>query len=336
MKVVMLTGSYPPDRCGVGDYTFRLVNALRDKGVNIYVIKKGGWHLDWTTFLLDIKKINPDIIHIQYPTIGFGWSLAPQLVSLLMPCVVTLHEVSQVHILRKLSLFFFTIRGRYFIFTSEFERQYAISKAPWISRKSSVIPIGSNIPVSSEEKLKNSNEIVYFGLFRPKRGIENVLALADYIKQRGMNLSVHMIGQPQLGQENYFQDLQRRAENLPVKWSVALSDYEVANLLAKSKVAYIPYPDGASERRTSLLALLANGVVPITTKGKYTSPELENVVLYAKTPEEALEVAIRLIQDNLLYSQLAEAGRNYAQKFTWESIAVKHLDIYTKLVKNNN
>jgi glycosyltransferase involved in cell wall biosynthesis len=324
MRIAMITGSYPPDVCGVGDYTFHLVEALKQQGMEVSVIR---WNRpDLKSIKNVIGVINdfaPAVVQLQYPTVGFGHSIVPQFMNLLMPCVVTLHEVSQLHILRRLSLY---------LFTSEYERRYARSYAPWITQKSSVVPIGSSIPSSSREKMRKANEIIYFGLIRPNKGVENVLSLAACIKEQGVELNIRMVGKIQPGQNMYFQYLQTLSKDLPVIWNVALSDNELADLLGSSKIAYMPYPDGASERRSSLLAVLANGIATITTEGKYTPKELEDVVLYAHSPKDALSLAIKLREDNALRVRLEATGQDYLKKFTWEAIAAAHKNIYHELV----
>src|SRR5437899_6377638 len=144
MKVALLTGPRPPGECGVGDYTVCLGNALKASGVDTHVIASDNW--DLLSVLGSsrlLKKQNFDIVHIEYPTVGFRYTLGPQALSLLRACVITIHEASQRHILRKLALIPFAVRPKHIIFTSSPERLFATKWAPWIARSSSVIPVGS-------------------------------------------------------------------------------------------------------------------------------------------------------------------------------------------------
>ncbi len=92
MRVLIIAGSYPPDKCGVGDYTFHLANALaaRQK-VEVGVLTNAGqvnafydnlvkvfrtvssWR---NKSLLEVRHVvsdfHPDVVHIQYPTQGYG------------------------------------------------------------------------------------------------------------------------------------------------------------------------------------------------------------------------------------------------------------------------
>ncbi len=332
MKVVFVTGSYPPDTCGVGDYTFHLVEALLKIGASVEVISKENWNITKAFKIIKhIRAIKPDVVHIQYPTAGFGANLSPQILSLSFPCIVTMHEITQAHILRKLSLYLFTFRSRHIIFTTPFERDFAVRHAPWIYRHSSVIPIGSNIRTTIQQTERDLTEIVYFGLFRPKKGLEDVFALASLIKQMKLPYSVRMIGKPFPGCSSYVEELYRRSEGLPIKWNTDLDDKSVADLLSRVFIAYMPFPDGASDRRGSLLALLANGVVTITTRGPQTPTSLEQAVLFAGDSRQAITLIEQVRTDRELRKRLSDNGRAYASQFSWDAIARQHMALYVKL-----
>jgi glycosyltransferase involved in cell wall biosynthesis len=333
MKIAFITGSYPPDICGVGDYTCQLEKALTARGITTEVIGRTDWSIENLNALVrTIRSADPDLVHMQYPTVGYGWKITPQLLSLAVPGVITLHEVTEAHILRKLSLYPFSFRSRHIIFTTPFERDFAIQRAPWIARRSSVIPIGSNITTGVQGRARDRNEIVYFGLFRPKKGIEEVFELASLVKERNLPYHIHMIGKPFPVSSPYHTELYRRSQNLPIQWSTDLDDRSVADLLARAAMAYMPFPDGASGRRGSLLALLANGVITMTTRGPQTPSSLEKAVLFVEGCEQALSTIERVHGDSDLRERLCMNGHAYASQFSWDSIARQHVELYRKLL----
>src|SRR5712671_5080889 len=113
MRVVLVKGFCARGACGVGDYTNRLSEALRDLGVHIEVAEQVSWGIaDVPEAIKSIESLQPDIVHFQYPTMGFGHKLGPQIFAMLRPSVVTVHEASQAHIVRKLALSPFTLRSR--------------------------------------------------------------------------------------------------------------------------------------------------------------------------------------------------------------------------------
>jgi glycosyltransferase involved in cell wall biosynthesis len=337
MRVVLVTGPCPPGGCGVGDYTTCLGNALKASGIETHLITPGDWNL-LGVFKLSrrLREQKFDIVHIEYPTVGFGTKLGPQGLSLLQRCVVTIHEASQTHILRKLALFPFTVRPEHIIFTSRFERRFATAWAPWIARVSSVIPVGSNVAVAAQKSPRSLNEIVYFGLIMPRKGLEQVLELGNRIRTAGLPLVVRIIGQAPLKHAAYFDELRLKATGLPIIWDQDLSEEQIAKRLARSTIAYLPYPDGASERRTTLKAALLSGLAVITTRSPHTPRDLGGVVRFCRNSEEALAAVNSLIQSPEETSRMAAKAVQYGQRYGWERIAKQHLRVYDSVLSKRS
>lgn len=336
MRVALVTGSYPPDVCGAADYTQRLAEALEVRGVSVEVITGTDWGVkNVLAVQRRIRAVGADLTHIQYPTVGYGRKLGPHLVGLLERAVVTIHEASQTHILRQLSLFPLLL-GRHIIFTNCFEQAYVSRMAPWVSQHSSVIPIGSSVPIGRADRERRLDEIVYFGLIRPRKGLESVLELAGILKQRVSGMTVRIIGLPQKEHMSYLHALREKSASLPVVWDLGLSNVATADQLARVAYAYVPFPDGASERRSSLLALLANGVATITTRGAQTPLALNNAVEFAASPEDAASIVEGLRRDPDRRRELSSQGVRYASRFSWLAIADLHIDLYQTRMKQQH
>lgn len=334
LNIAIITGSYPPDVCGVSDYTERLEQHLRQSGVNVQIYTGKDWHLRHALKNSEqLANMGADIIHMQYPSTGYGWTLGPQLMALAQPMVITLHEASQARILRRLSLYPFSIRSRSIIFTNEYEQAHAQRFAPWIKSRSRLIPIGSNVPVvATSTNHRHSNTITYFGLIRPEKGLEEVLELARLIRREAQHWRVRIVGRLMPGYETYYEHLRSQSKDLPIDWLIGLSGNALSLALASSDIAYLPFPDGASERRGSLIALLANASAVITTKGPHTPSLIGQAALFASSPSEALQMISSLKLDPTRKGLLQNAARTYARKFEWENIAFKHIELYEALV----
>jgi len=334
LKAAFVIGPCPEGKCGVGDYTRLLATALEHNGVNTEILECPG-RSAFRAFRLRaaIKRFRPDITHIQYPTAGFGKGLTPQLLSMLTPSVLTVHEMEGTHLLRRLSFYPLWLRTRHVIFTCESNRQYALRWAPWLREMSSVVPLPSNIPARPHGgNAHPTAEVVHFGLVRPDKGIEDVLELARLAFEGHLPVTFRVVGSSPAQHATYLSGVQRASVALPVIWDLDLSAEAVADRLAQATVAYMPFPDGASERRASLLATLANGLPVITTKGRFTPPGLEGAVWFCSSPREALAAAQALLEAPVLREKLAARGRQYAEKFSWESIAQSHITIYEQLL----
>lgn len=334
MKVALLCGPSPEGRCGVGDYTVCLVKALRASGLKADLVGSDHWNLASAFRVRSyLREQAYDLVHVQYPTAGFGTSLGPQGLALLERCVVTLHEASRVHRLRQLALLPFTVRPKHVIFTSHFERDFAVRWMPRVGRFSSVIPIASNVGVVAGESPRNLEEIVHFGLIMPKKGLENVIKLAEIIKAKRLGLQIRILGSAPPKHREYFADLKAKTSTLPIIWDHDLSEWQVASKLSAASIAYLPYPDGVSERRATFSAALLNGVAVITTRGPQTPSDLEGLVEFCGSPEEALAAAHFLASNPEPRAKRVQQARQYAQQFTWGRIADLHGTLYRQLLR---
>jgi glycosyltransferase involved in cell wall biosynthesis len=327
VKVALVIGRCPPGICGVGDYTAKLRDALLARGVGAQLIVSDDWRLRSAWEVRNCLR-DYDIVHIQYPTLGFGYRLGPQALSLLRSCVVTIHEASQRQVLRKLSVVPFLMRPRHVIFTSDYERQYVAGWVPWIRARSSIAPVPSSIPVFPGEQVRNTNEIVYFGLILPRKGLEEVIEVARLIQAQGLHWQVRIIGNLRPERREYFDKLKAETAVLPVIWDLNRSGEEVAEKLAGLAVAYLPFPDGASERRTSLKAVLANGVATVTTAGPHTPEVMAGFVKFAETPREALRTVSCLLQNGAERDVMARKATHFLQECSWERVADLHEVVY--------
>lgn len=213
MKVVFITGHFPPMRSGVGDYTHSLANALAEQsiqvdvltsiqagskrqlsnGVGIYpIVKDWGW-ASVRLLRAALLTLRPDIIHIQYPS----WynpdrTVTVHLLPLLLrglpnrPAIVfTLHEVMRARWRWLARPLISALFSDHIITVDEFDQQF-IQKL-FFFKEIKNIPIGSNIPYSPlsakcREQIRTklgvkTDEVLlfYFGAVRPTTGIDKVL-----------------------------------------------------------------------------------------------------------------------------------------------------------------
>jgi hypothetical protein len=100
----------------------------------------------------------------------------------------------------------------------------------------------------------------------------------------------------------------------------ALPEGAVAEYLCACDLALQPYPDGASSRRTSLMAALANGVPVVTTLGALSEPVWSAgavATASADQPEQLAQLALGLLDRPDERRELGEAGRRlYEEQFT--------------------
>ncbi|MGB7264639.1 MAG: glycosyltransferase family 4 protein [Terracidiphilus sp.] len=335
MNVLMICGTYPPEVCGIGDYTARLSESLVRIGLRVMPLPTL-WNMRSVARIVESAS-DPqyDIVHIQYPGVGYGHSLVPQILSVKVPAVVTLHEFSHVKLLRRIACLPFLFSARQMVFTSEYELANVMRFFPWIANKSVAIPIGTNIIPVQTRRPRNFNEVIYFGLIAPRKGIEQVLQFAAYLEQEKAGFKIRLIGQVPSMFRDYADSLIEKAQGLPVTWTLGKSDHEVAELLSRASVAYLPFPDGASERRGTLKAALSSGVVCVSTEGEQTSDTLRGALTIASDGREALTKIRTLLGDRVAWERASAASMMYSESFHWDHIARSHLQVYAKLLERN-
>jgi glycosyltransferase involved in cell wall biosynthesis len=326
MKALMIIGSYPPDVCGVGDATHKVLNTPTGKSWEIYY--RCNWGMQ--RLLRHIKDINATgakYLLMAFPTRGYGWSLTPHLLCLYYSWFtrkrfgVVLHEQSQLSFKAYIAELLILISANQIIFTNQFERSYAIRRIPFMARRSTVVKIYSNIPgIKPITTLKDRKiDIVYFGQIMPLKGIERfikeVMPLANRYK-------VVLIGSSPPQFAVYAEKIVAQCKQFGITTHIGLNAEDVAALLNNCKVAYLPFPDGASERRGSLFAATLNGAVAVTTFGKFTTPALM---------EACIDIAENSLENILLNEELLivkqQAGQRFMQTQTphgWEDVAKQY------------
>ncbi|MBI2783128.1 MAG: glycosyltransferase [Gammaproteobacteria bacterium] len=333
MKVLLLA----PEQggpCGVLDYALRLAAALQESGVRVTIAhgeRKG--RLSVRAVAAQARALRPDIVHVQYPMARYGSSLMPHWLAQLPRCrtVVTLHEFSRAHLLRRIAGLAFS-RADALVFTNAFERAAFGHWYPWSRGRGHVIPIGSNIPWLSAREARDRDEVCYFGLIRPEKGLEAFLALARLAADAAPELRFRVLGAIPAGQRAYCAQMRQASGGLPrLIWDLGRGDGEVAQRLAETGFVYLPYPDGASERRGTLLAALGNGAAVITSRGPQTPPGLESVVRFAADPGDALAQLRALRADPTAEANLRRAGRDWVERYGWEAIAAAHRELYARI-----
>jgi glycosyltransferase involved in cell wall biosynthesis len=335
LRVAILSGSWPPERCGVADYAAKLSARLQQLDVTVAELGKGVRFASPRAMFIasDVPRWGADVLHIQYPTLGFGRSIVPALIPLLVspiPCIVTLHEFSTYHPLRMPWFFTFAQNTSARIFSSEHELEAFRSRMKPRSGLDYVLPIPSNIP-SAAGVVRQPRTVCYFGLLVPNKGIEDFLALAA-IAAPSQRFTFSLIGGQRPGFANYAQGVIDRTRALGITLHLDLPERGVAQALASQTYAYLPFPDGASPRRGSLRAAQVNGVVVLTKWSDLTSALDRASTFEAGSPADALTL-LNYLEENPARRQAALAAAERAGGTqVWDYVADQHKKIYQEVL----
>ncbi|AZK60231.1 glycosyl transferase, group 1 [Candidatus Desulforudis audaxviator] len=369
LKVTMIVGSFPEMPCGVGDYTYRLVEALLrvDEGVKVDVVTSAdsrvkvssharlvvhqvsNWGVRGLFSLMRMAaRSGADVVHIQYPTKGYGTGLAPNLLPLFwyfyrprMSVVVTLHEFTIAHPLRKLSTVFLILAPRRLV-VCDLREEKALRHFRWPRGRPELIPLGANIPVwfKCHPQVREGDHLTlcHFGfLNKSKEGFLCVEALCRLWRE-GLPSKLVFVGGIKPEEEARLRALaaEKRVADL-VSFTGFCPTDEVSRHLAQADIALFPFRDGISLRRGSFVAAMQHGLAVVTTRARdYLPPGLqdgENVLLAPVGDWEAFLQAVRRIaSDSELRLRLGTNAKRWGAAFTWEAIARRHIALYRELV----
>lgn len=333
--VLMISGSWPPQACGVGDYSEMLCDELERHAVSTVRFASNNFAKPLSLEIIrEIKGKDCDLVHIQYPTVGYRRSFTPSAIARGVsskPVLVTFHEYSVFNWYRHS---WFAPFARYCnarIFTTDDERALFQRRFPARKGADLTIGIGSNIPVSPPVA-RQPGGVCYFGLIAPNKGIEEFLDLCAVAGSDANGLTFELIGAIPERCRGYADQILQRARACGVHMSLQLSDDAVADRLAKSTFAYLPFPDGASAKRGTLAAAIVNGLIVITPHTWKTPDWIQAASVDAKTLLNALGAILRMQNDTRQRTEIAKRIAGAAQRFRWDEIARQHVGLYRRLL----
>lgn len=362
MRVMLISGSFPPMKCGVGDYTAQLARALAhtvDTSVAVLVDNAAsqtdiaapsleilpvahGWTFsDLPAILQIVRRWHPDIVHIQYPGQGYRSNmpyLMPAFFQLMrIPSAQTWHnyyeKMRRWHYLPNALL-----PGGLVVVRPEYKARMPRWYRSLIAHKQfRFIPNASALPrvtLSEAERTairvrfasRDRRLISYFGfVFRPK-GVELLFEIADPACDH-----IIIIGELNSG-DAYHQSVLKRAQCEPWSNHVTATGYlppiEAARILAATDAVVLPFHAGGGMWNTSFQAAAIQGTFVVMTSFERNGFDPAENTYYAR-PDDVVEMRQALQK----YS-----GRRSSEDVTksfanWESIAQAHLELYRSLMR---
>lgn len=335
LRILFITGSYPPDVCGVGDYAYCLLGSLRKLIDSLHYVDeimlfyKNDWSYDclWKYFC-EIKRYKPDVIYMQYPTEGYKYSLLPQLLMLVMfykRRVVNLHEFKRKSAKGKLAVCLFYLFGCEFVYTNKEDRSYAKKIFPWLlGSKCSVIRIGSNIPF--QKGANDIYDVVYFGQIRPRKGIEDYISIIEILRSREFTKKIAFVGAVPMNYKAYALLIMDKLKHLRVEVFIDMNPEAVSQVLSSSRFCVLPFEDGISERRGSALAAMGNGCIVVGKKSVKNTPNTlpTNSVLYGVDNRDIANIVSCYSNEVTMYKR--SVAQEHIRSLSWDTLAALHLN----------
>ena len=358
LRVLLVTGSYPPMHCGVGDYAERLVSALaRDGELQVSVLTSRGkvvapeqphvmrdvetWHrrgLD--VYRQILQRIQPDVVHIQFPTQGYDFvnglgSIAiASRCYLNVPVVTTLHEflprtARWAYALALASRAIITVRPHYYEQTPWPQKIFLSRSKMHFIENASVVPSVELDPQDREaikERFgrKGAKLVAFFGFAYPHKGVDRLFEIADPSQHHLL-----IIGNLDEG-DRYHAQLRALADSARWKRKVTLTGFlspaEVGRLLSAADAVLFPYRNGGGVWNSSLHAAMNQGTFTIATSLQREGYDSSTNVFYARPDDIAgMRQALLTYQGR----RLDKGG----QVDPWTRIAQQHKEVYASVAK---
>lgn len=370
--VLLVSGEYPPDLGGLADYTRCLRQALGARGLEPRVLTRrraapvepgvmrvvARWDARALRWLARLAPAN-GIVHLQYQAAAFDLlgdvCLAPLVLRRLRPgarWVTTFHDARPPYLfkgagrLRGLAPRLLA-RASLAVVASDERDLRSLGVA---NGRGHAVPIGSNIarqPPPDYERTAFRAQlgvqpgevaIAYFGLLNASKGLNTLIETFERVLASAPGARLLVLG----GAAGASDPTDRataaritaRLDGLGARVlrTGHLSRERLSAHLLAADVALLPYADGASPRRGSLLACAAHGLPIVSTLP--TSGGLDQIVAAepAGDADRLAAAVLRVTADATLRARLSRASLALAEQTAWPSIAERHLSIYASIV----
>lgn len=391
MNVGLLTGEYPPDQGGVGDFTNRLALSLVELEHQVHVITSasttpdqetqysglvtlpdglfvhrviGGWRVGCWRIILELARdLNLDILNLQYQAAAYSMRPAISFVPRRrrFPVVVTFHDLKVPYLFPKAGpLRWWVVRALarradgVIVTNREDELRLAGVEPPIASLTR--IPIGSNISSVAPSGYDRDAEraswgierddvlLGYFGFLNESKGGEELIRSLSLLVEQGVPAHLLKIG-GRVGSSDptnqaYADGVERLVTSLGledrVHWTGYLQPTQVSASLYATDICVLPFRDGVSFRRGSLLACLAHGKAIITTRPAVALPQVKQdqtmVLVDPENPAALAQAVRRITADPALRARLERGSRWLASEFTWDRIGMRTGAFFAKLI----
>jgi D-glycero-beta-D-manno-heptose 1-phosphate adenylyltransferase len=234
LTILMVVPTFPPDQCGVGDYTYQLALHLQLAGHRVVVVTTkrdappkppfelrgviANWHFPDMRTILDVaREVRPHVMHIQYHNEDYD---AVEMISALPLCmketlpetlvVTTLHNTRSFTFAPRLSMGVFLRFSDWLVLTNDADREILLREYPLYAHKYSVVPAAGGLPCPAgvlakrhehrrrlRQQLKLGDDVFllgYFGFINEEKGLETLLHALHALRAARFPVHLLMVG----------------------------------------------------------------------------------------------------------------------------------------------
>lgn len=355
----------------------QLADRADDASIHVEpIVRNWSWRC-WHTIADAAQRFDLDVLNIQYEPAAyamqvginfFPWWYARR--SKHIPIVTTFHDLLVPYLFPKAGRLRWKVveqlarRSDAVIVTNEEDRlrMTADSRQPTAGFQAptsnlQLIPIGSNIHQVALTNFDREVErarwgadqkdwlIGYFGFLSMSKGGQILMQTLAILIEQGHAARLLLIGgrsgssDPQ--NVRYAAEVDAAIASLGIGNCVRRTGFlepaQVTAALRAVDVMALPYADGLSFRRGSLMAALTHGKAIVSTQPSITLPEVidaENCLLVERENAAALAEGIRRVMcEPHLRARLENGASELSRQFSWGTIAARTVEVYRGVLR---
>ena len=328
-------------RCGIATYSKKLIDALAEQGVDVYVVRLSRFGRKTPELLHNLVQRIPvdkiDLIHVEHEY-GIWQTLEEQfylnLKALGKPIITTAHAVG---VKMATDSGIASMSDRVIV-----HNEYCFKKFGY-PEKTVIIPHGASPAETMDaEKAKKSwgidpriPIIGTLGFISEYKGLETLIEAMVKVPKAALLIGGGFHTETDTP---YIVNLRQKSlEVLPGRchWTGYVPDERLP--VAYGAMDIIVYPSRFATESGALLMALSHGKAVIASNiPPFKSKAKEGTLITFKGVKDLTRKIKRVLKDDALRHKLEEGARTFVEKRTWGKVAQMHVELYKEILESDS
>jgi len=376
MRIGILTGEYPPLQGGVGGYCDILAKTITELGHHVFIFSNDRAEAQAPQIPLtsyangwgpgSIRAVNQwvqaralDIVNLQFQTAAYDMSpwihFMPHFINTAF--VTTFHDLRFPYLFPKAGplrdwIVMHLARASAGVITTNYEDHSRVEQR----HPSQMIPMGATVQTAmpteySREVWRQQAGATdrdfllgYFGFINHSKGVDTLIEAIAILNTDDLPVKLVFVGgrtgtadPTNASYAAMIDDLiEQRGINAQIFQTGFVTEEEIGAYLKAVDVVVLPFRDGASYRRSSLMVAIQHECAIITTQPQIETPAFtsDNLLMVQADSADALAEAIQSLYTAPALRQKLHGGiKQLKQHFNWHHIAQAHINFYERVLQ---